>query len=324
MPFKKIFLAAATGVIAITFSFYQASAATEATTTNSIGSECQLDKALNRLLEVKDSDLATGEREAAELSARKDLLGEIIICSSIEIDALRAKLSGLDLSKNNERDSLLRNKFEGDLDAAAFYYHAATDSLDKTELTLDEVKTAAKDMLAWRESFYAPLITKVNNFLLVIESAEAIKTAKTRFQKISSTLGAVKLREVREIKRLLNESDTLIKKSEELNGEAHGLVWSIESVFESPSSTAATSSEETGGLTGKDKTPTTIATSTDETQPLDEIGLASGETASTTPKAAPKAEDQVLTLVKESLGNIKGAYANYLAISSLVRKILGL
>jgi|SRR3989344_1914842 len=324
MLFKKIFLTAATGVIAITFSFYQALAATEATTTDSAGSECQLDKALNRLLEVKDSDLETGEKEAAEFSARKDLLEEIIICSSIEIDALKAKLFGLDLSKNNERDALLHNKFEGDLDAAAFYYRTTTEGLNKTELTLDEIKAAAKGMLAWRESFYAPLITKVNNFLLVIENAEAIKTAEIRFQKISSTLGAVKLREVREIKRLLSESDALIKKSVALNGEAHSLVWSIESVFESPSSTAATSSEETGELTEKDKTLTTIATSTDETRSLDENGLAAGETASTTPKAAPRAEDRVLPLVKESLGNIKGAYANYLAISGLVRKILGL
>lgn len=270
-----------------------------------VAQECKLNEALDKLLSTKDSDLPAADKETAEFDARKEVLNQIVVCSEKEIGDFKARLSNLDLSKNDRKDLLLREKFLGDLDAASFYYEKTKEKLGEN-LTLDGIKNLAVDILAWRDNFYTPAVSRINDFTLVVGSEQAVKTAKSRFQKISTTLGAIRLSGVSEIKRLLKDSDSLISRAEELNGRAHEMTWEIDQVFDTAVNSSTPASTSSASLKNKEITTDSAIVS----------GAAANEATST--------KNEVLSSVKESLSNLKKAYANYLDISNLVKKILGL
>jgi hypothetical protein len=267
-------------------------------------SDCKLQTALDALLRVKDSDFLPGDRAKAELSARKDVISQIAACSVIELDNFKKRLNDLGLKNNDEKDRLLKEKFLGDVDAAKFYFNKVNDGLsDKAEL--EAVKELAKNIALWRESFYVPALLKINDFLLILENAQAIKTAQNRFDKITFSLSAVKLDEVIEIKDLLDKSSAHIKRGAELNRQAHDLIWNVDLIFNNASSSPSS-------------TASAVATTTLE-EPVALESTSTAEVASTT-DALPK----ILPLVKDSLMELRKAYAAYLSISGIVKKYLGL
>ena len=272
--------------------------------------DCKLDDALKTLLTVKDSDVSSKERDQAELKARKDVLAQIIICSRVEINAFKKRLNDFDLKDNDKKDGLLRDKFLVDIDTAGSYFKDVSDHLSG-DLDLAGVKTLAKEFSTWRETFYVPALSNMNDFTLLIQSEQAIKTARARFDKISFSLGAVKLNTATDIKKLLDESDGYIKKGAELNKQAHALAWSANLIFDnsfdsassSPTSTASTATSSDDAASGTTASSTEVnATSPPEVQPVQPI----------------------LPLVRDSLNELKKAYGNYLSISNIVKKYLGL
>lgn len=259
-----------------------ATSSTPETTTQS----CELNKALDTLLTIKDSDLETELKKEAEFTARKKILEQVIICSKNEIGSLKKMLEGLNIASDNEK--LLRDKFLENLAAAAAYYEEQNKNI-AADLTLADVKQLANDILTWREAQYNPLVAKINDFYLVTESNLSVKTAKTRMLKIQNTLNAIKLGRVDKIKSLITESSALIDKAEALNKKAAEMFWD------------------------NINNPNTNETSTPPTN------------ASPTPvKTETTPSKTTLTLVKDALSNVKSAYDNYLKISDVVKKILGL
>lgn len=303
----------------LSFAAVYAVESTSATSTNDQTKPvCGLETALTSLLKIKDSDMEPTERDKSELTARKNVVTEIVNCSLLELEAFKARLDKLDLKHNDKKDSLLREKFYGDIDASKFYFSNVNDKLISS-LDIVGIKELAKNIAAWRASYYVPVVSKMNNFVLMLENEQAIKTAKARFGKISFSLSAVRLSESTDIKNLLNKSTEHINKATELNKQAHDLAWNVDLIFDnassSPTSTAdiATSSEAT---TSVESATSTEATSTDEAVTN---STSTPETATSTPST-----DKILPLIKDSLMELKTAYTNYLAISGLVKKYLGL
>lgn len=265
--------------------------------------DCKLQDSLDALLKIKDSDISSEERNRAELGAREDVISQIVVCSSVELDAFKKRLTDLDLKDSDEKDRLLRDKFLGDIDAGKFYFSKTNDKL-ASDLELQDIKELARNIALWRESFYVPALSNINDFILVIEDAQAIKTARARFDKISFSLSAVKLNEVIEIKDLLGQASQHIQKGAELSKQAHDLIWDIDLIFNSASSSPTS----------------TPATTTDsDTFTLNDATSTMVETASST-DTSPR----VLPLVKDSLIELRKAYVAYLSISGIVKKYLGL
>jgi hypothetical protein len=146
----------------------------------------------------------------------------------------------------------------------------------------------------------------------VRETLDATDTAKARYDKIYSTLSAFRLSESPDIKKLLSDSDTLIRESGELNTKAHDLILNTDYVFQLSTSTATT----TPSATSTSAEPTSTATSTPGAS-------STSPTASSTATSTPPQSDDVSSLIKASLGKIKDTYTNYLAVSKLVKKIIG-
>ncbi|MDP3956759.1 MAG: hypothetical protein Q8P97_02070 [bacterium] len=271
------------------------------------GADCKLEDALKALLDVKDSDLSPPDRDQAELNARKGVLSQIVICSEVELGTFKKRLTDLDLKSNDKKDELLRDKFLGDIGTIGSYFSDINNRL-AGDIDLEGVKALAKEFSEWRETFYIPTLSNLNDFALVIQNQQAIKTARARFDKIFFSLSAVKLNNTTDIKKLLNESDGYIKKGAELNEQAHALAWTVNLIFDnassSPTSTAVTTtSSSTATSTTINASSTALnATSTPEVQPAQPI----------------------LPLVRDSLGELKKAYGDYLAISNIVKKYLGL
>lgn len=261
--------------------------------------ECRLDQALDELLAVKDAKFKRPLERGSELEARKNLLEQIIVCSFIEIDAFKQKLSELDF--NQEKNGLLRDALLKNLDETTQYYQEQLLKLSNARNDVSDVMRLAQSVEEWRNSAYAPLVAKINDFYLVTESGQAITTAKTRLQKIQNTLAIIKLNEVPRIKTLLSQASELLKKAATLHQDASETMWNGISVIENATSTEIVF----------------------KNQPAETQNSTSSEAAATSsPEKAPA--KTVLALLKEALANIKAAYDDYIKISEAVKKILGL
>lgn len=296
-----------TGVLIGSFFILPAVFAVSDTSTpansNQSQEECKLQDAFDILLKVKDSDSSLKNRDQTEINARKDVVKEIIICSNLELDAFKKRLGDLNLKDNDKKDELLKNKFLGAIDAAKSYFTDLTNELSH-DLDISGVKKLAQDLSIWRDIYYTPTLTGINDFALVIQNQQAIKTARTRFDKISFSLSAVKLNEVQEIKNLLASSNAHIKKGIDLNTQAHNLIWNTDIVAYNASSSPT--STEMNATTSVEDAAILNSTSTAETSISTESRVI------------------VLPLIKDSLSELKKAYADYILISNIVKKYLGL
>lgn len=294
-----------TGILIGSF-FILSSAMAVSETSTPVGSqqdpkECGLQDALEALLKVKDSDPSLRDRDQTEINARKDVIKEIVTCSNLELEAFKKRLEDLNIKDSDARDGTLKNKFMDATDAIKAYLASTTDQLAK-DLDLPLVKKLAKELSDWRDTYYIPALTGINDFALVIQNQQAIRTARVRFEKISFSLSAVKLNEVQEIKNLLESSNAHIKKGSELNTQAYNLIWNT-NINLAIATSSPTSTE------------MNATTSTE-----DVVALNSTSTAETSTSTEPRAT--ALPLIKDSLGELKKAYADYILISGIVKKYL--
>src|SRR3989344_4676580 len=285
--FKYAALAGIVALLSPIFALAADKAASSTASSSDAGTAdqtCELNQALDTLIAIKDSNIDTQLKAQAELDARKKLLEQTVICSEDEIGSLRDRVNGLSLSSDNEKN--LKDSILKDLDVAISYYEEQGKKItDKA--SVGDVKQQANDVLAWRASFYDPLVFKVNDFYLITAGGQSIKTAESRFQKIQNTLNALGLGNVEKIKSLLNDSAGYTEDAKDASRKASDLFWNN---INNPSST-----------------PTTTTLSVD----------ASSSPTSTTEKTP-------LSLMQTALLKIKAAYNNYLTISDVVKKILGL
>ena len=286
---------------------------------------CALQSMLQELLAAKEaSSTPIDAKEERERTARLNVLKETIKCMGTEILVISEKLQLLNLNANSERDRLLRDKYAGDFGAASLYLDDIESNITD-DMMAENIKQLAADALSWRESFYLPLLARTNDFLLVIESEAAVRTANARYERIFLALQTVRLSELRRIKPLLEDAKSALLRAERINAAAHERIGSLESLFGSTSSTGATTTSvdindatPTSSSTPLDSASSTMATSTPAmiAQSFEPSSATSSEPEAATPQPL------VINLVKESLQEVKRAYDNYLEISKTVRSLL--
>lgn len=267
---------------------------------------CELDQALDELLAVKDGALAGPLRDRVEFRARKAVLTQTIVCANAEITKTETRLNKLAITTSTSED--LRAQFLSSLSASKDKYKSYAEVV-ATSTGLINVKELAEDILEWRKSEYLPLLSKINDFILVTNNEESLKIARARFEKISSTLSILQLANIVSIKKLLLEAAAFTKEAEALNHEAGALVYE----YLVPIYTASSSTELLSSSTLLLTATGTIQISEDSTE---------GRASSTSKEVA--SPPTVVSLVKASLESLRDAYANYLKISATVRNILGL
>ena len=276
-----------------------ASAQTTGNTTSTAEEKpvCELAKSLDELLAVKDGALTGIARDRAEFAARKALLDQTIVCATLEIEETKTKLGTLEL---REEDAFLRAQFLDELAKNKETYSSYAKEVS-TSTGLLEIKDLAEKILSWRTETYLPLLQKTNDLILVATNQKSIAVARSRFNKISTALGILRLTSVPSVNKLLTEAGTLTKEAERLTAEAHTIVLSY-AVPVKATSTASSTSQ-------------TILTASSSTM------LTASGTLATTTKIP---DTTALELVRASLESLRGAYTNYLEISSVVKIILGL
>lgn len=274
---------------------------------------CELNKALDNLLTIKDSNLAGLTRDRAEFKARKEVLIQTVICAQEEIDSTKNRLNELAPATGIDRGLSLQ--FAGDLDAAILSYEAYSGRIATTTGLL-EVKDLASEILAWRNKYYLPLLQQVNDFILLVTSERAHETAQARFEKISNSLSILRLSQIYGIKTSLESAAKLTKSASILNTEARIIVNGyVRTVATSTATSTEIQLEANSAATSSMKIE--IATGTLRSS------LATS-TATSTIEEGEENPPNVMEVVKESLGALKLAYGEYLKISGLVKQILGL
>ena len=182
------------------------------------------------LLSVDGENLAPEEK----LAKAKEDLAKALDLSLKKVESLKSRLNELNFPENS-REQALKRQALNDLDAYADYYNKARENLDKAE-GLDEVKDLAKQIKEYRDATYIPGVEKIVRFISVFYNEEVLGVANDRFNKIEADvkkldkLGVIKESDFR---KRLDEANTLLKESVDLQGEAKKLVLSA-------SSTAAT------------------------------------------------------------------------------------
>ncbi|MDP1689098.1 MAG: hypothetical protein Q8L47_03125 [bacterium] len=325
---KIFFSALALSLVVFSGGVNFAKAETATTTAQESAPVCELNKALNELLVIKDGSLTGIARDRAEFKARKAVVTQTIICADIEIAGTEASLTGLTLVA--PEDEALRTQFLTSLNASKDQYAIYSDAI-ATSTGLFDIKNLAEDILTWRKNEYIPLLGQINDFILVISNEQSTKIARARFDKISSTISILRLSNVASIKSLLDGASALTTKADKLNTEAHLLVSAYFVPIpaystSSPSEILSNKTWEGKPPTGTDMlyatgTPVFIDSGFTNTQAVIEN---TDNKATSTPKLISTSTPTVVSLVKLSIISLKGAYTNYLKISVLVRNILGL
>lgn len=289
----------------------------ETATSTIVGSPqvCELNKALDELLAVKDSAITGLARDRAEFKVRKAVIEQTIICAREEIQQTKMKLEALIISA--PEDEALRSQFIDSLTLSSVTYDEYSQAM-ATSTGLIDIKKLAEDILDWRKNEYIPMLSQVNDFILVINNDQSIKVARARFDKIKSTISILRLSNVASIRNLLDDSAQLTTKAIKLNNDAHTIVLTyfvpVEPVgLESTSSLMLIATGTLSLASYSENSTETLK----ETKKNIETSLSASSTLATSTST-------VVTLVKSSIGFLKGAYTNYLKISISVRNILGL
>lgn len=243
---------------------------------------------LDDLVTAKDDN--TGD----DVGLRIDTFKQVLDLSSAEAKDLEFKL--LTVAKENAFEPWKKQAMDGLTEALVYFDSQKQAVSDNKDITLDEIKQIAQDFKSWRDKNYLPLVSQIQDFMLVKQEAKSVQTAQSRLQKINSDLKSIKrsiLSSADKINGLLASSTNSIKEADNLNNQAANLFVNL---YISTS---------------------TAATSTEEVIPV--VSDASS-TASSSEVQTPIVS--IKDLVGSSLLKIKEAYQGFIDISNLVRKLL--
>lgn len=235
---------------------------------------------------AKEEDVLTADQ-------RKAILGEIISSSQSEIENLTDALNDLKL---DEAWAIARDHFIATLATSSEYYTGLETRLNKEDVSLDEIKSIAADLKAWRETTYSPALKEAGNLILIFQTATVHSVVQLRSVKIGNDIKKLdrqKLVNTDVLKKYLTQAEHSIKNAKTLTNKAKDIYF-IESV---------------APLQPKQKALLKSATST-----ADEILPPSEETPSTDP------QDQVRDLAKESIKELKTAYELFFKMNDRIRK----
>lgn len=149
---------------------------------------CELaEKTTDQLATLKTE---TDDAPKTELKLRSDLLSATIGCAVLEIDTLSAALTNVSL--NNGRERGLRTDFLADL-AKAREHHLGVTTQTASAGTIEETRTVARALQAWRETHYAPLAWEATEFLALVKNRNLIVAADLRLAQIEKVVTPLRI-----------------------------------------------------------------------------------------------------------------------------------
>lgn len=236
---------------------------------------------------LDDLVTAKDDNTSNDLSLKIETFKRVLDLSAAETKDLEFKL--LTTEKDEQFEEWKQSALDG-LARALAYYDSERELLSETaSITASDIAGIAKSFKEWRESEYLPLLTQVQDFILVKQEAKAIQTAEKRLEKVNENLASLGISSRnKDISKHLSKAKSLINSALKLNSEATDLFISRY---------IATSTEEMA---------TSTASSSD----------AGSEAVPVPPPTSVK------DLVRSSLDAVKGAYQSFIDISGLVRKLL--
>jgi hypothetical protein len=152
------------------------------------GPSCVPDPTLFAQIKAIQNNSALGPLEEikSELVLRKQLLTQTIVCAEQEAQTLKASLAATipDPSFSN-----LQLQLSSRLDEAVSYYRFELGKVSTAGLGGNQA--IAKEVLAWRETNYAPLSANISNFILWSGNQTVFDTAEKRLGEVGNLVGSV-------------------------------------------------------------------------------------------------------------------------------------
>lgn len=179
-----------------------------------------------------------------DIDARKQILISVLESSQTEISDLKDSLSSIDT--NDDDWNKIKNSLLDTLSGFQDYYQKDEDKINDTDspITLDEIKTLAKDLKDWRENTYSPELDKITNMILIFKTDDFLNITQSRFDKISSDvkkLDKQKLIKTDSLKSYLKQADSHLKNIKTLNDTAKKLF--LKSMLPAPTDESSTSTQ---------------------------------------------------------------------------------
>lgn len=245
---------------------------------------------------IDDLVTAKDDNTTNALALRIETFRQVLDLSSAETKDLEFKL--LTIDKDERFETWKQNALSG-LAYALAYYDSERDLLSgEGSIDSEKITSIAKDFKEWRESTYLPLVSQIQNFVLLKQEIKAIQVAEKRLQKVNENLVALGFNpDGKDFSKYILKAKTSIGEASKLNKEAEDLFVSLHVAL---SADTATSSPNEATLS---------ATSTH------------GTNATSTPPS-PSPATSIKDLIKSSLDKIRDAYQSFLDVSGLVRKLL--
>jgi hypothetical protein len=157
--------------------------------TEPLGDTNPIDKSVEDLLAIRDDDaLSDAEKLANELETRRVILNDILNLSTDEVANLKGKLTKLPDFDKGSLEYDLTSGYLNDLDAYGAYFDAEKQKTADAA-SLDDVRTLAAEIKAYRASEYSTKIQQIFTFTLLYYNEGVIKIAENRLEKVTSDVG---------------------------------------------------------------------------------------------------------------------------------------
>jgi hypothetical protein len=162
-----------------------------------------------------DPTLSYSDELKAELSLRKQLLTTTIACAKDDAQTLQTTLSNLKIDSSFQN---LRLQLSENLASTVNYYDLELSKVP--DAGVRGTQTISKDVLAWRESNYAPLAENVSNFILWSQNQGLFSTADNRLTQVGKLAQSVPFSNNTDLQNDLQAATASLKAAEEANSLA--------------------------------------------------------------------------------------------------------
>ncbi len=295
--------------------------------------------ALDSLIAAKD------QGSVNDVALRVNAFNQVLDLSIAEAKDYELKL--LTTDKNSDYDVWIKSAING-LTAAIVYYNSEKSVLAGTSpIDLTGIKLMAEDFKNWRSKNYLPLVSEIQDFLLVKQEYSAIDTSQKRLDNITKDLSSLNFNQEDEgtLNGMLGSAKSDIKSAVSLNDQAYQLfleryvsplivstsststdATSTDGSVNASSSASSSPADATSTGSGEIVSSSTVSTSSTSTViSTDQVSSSTVENGSSTDSNSAGGtlnELSIKDLVGSSLNKIKEAYQNFIDMSNFVRKLL--
>jgi hypothetical protein len=151
------------------WGFFHASSASAAECGITAGDIAQITAVQN------DPTLSSSQEITQELTVRKKLVGETIVCAEQETQTFQANLASATVESDAQP---LQEQLLSDLNSASGFYTLELTKLNSAGIAGTEA--VAGEVLSWRKGTFFPLGENVNNFILWAQNQDLFSTAQAR------------------------------------------------------------------------------------------------------------------------------------------------